>query len=77
MAWNNIPQHAPSTAIISLWLPDMGCGGGGGREGLPLLATGHTPLLLMVWCECAHESVSVPCVCVCALGVTHPVVENS
>lgn len=67
MVWNNIPQHAPSTAIISLWLPDTGCGGGG-RGGLSLLATGHTPLLLRVWCECAHESVL--CVCVCPWGYT-------
>lgn len=39
MVWNNIPQQAPSTAIMSLRLPDTG--------GLSPPALGHTSLHLM------------------------------
>lgn len=52
MVCGDTPQRTLSTAVILLWLPDVG--------GLSLPAAGHTPLLLMV-----GDGV---CKCVCPRG---------
>lgn len=68
---NGVEQYSPARSVYSNNIVMAARHGvwwwwwrGGG---LSLPATGHTPLLLMVWCECAHESISV---CACPWGYT-------